>query len=139
MCQLEAELRICEPKSSDETNGRKNVPYGKKILAMSVVAGLSVTGPASALDDVSLRLHWLVNGSTLAWYLGMERGYFEEVGINLTISEGLLRIFRTPEGNSPVTFANPANDIISENGGTFALVLAPEQQAGAAPPSAPGL
>ena len=61
---------------------------GKKLLVMSAVTALSMTGQASALDDVSLRLHWLVNGSTLAWYLGKERGYFEEAGINLTISEG---------------------------------------------------
>lgn len=60
----------------------------KTLLALSAAAAVSMTGMAQAADDVSLRMHWLVNGSTLAWYLGKERGYFDEAGINLTINEG---------------------------------------------------
>lgn len=57
-------------------------------LALALAAALSVPGIAKAADDVSLRMHWLVNGSTLAFYLGKERGYYEEADINLAINEG---------------------------------------------------
>jgi NitT/TauT family transport system substrate-binding protein len=59
---------------------------GKAVL---VAAGLAVgAGPAMALDDVSLRLNWVLGGTNLAWFVGIERGYFEEEGINLTVGEG---------------------------------------------------
>ncbi len=55
-------------------------------IVLSVL--LSCPNPAAAADKVSVRLHWLVNGTGLAWYLGKQRGYFEQVGIDLTINEG---------------------------------------------------
>ncbi|RUT29259.1 sulfonate ABC transporter substrate-binding protein [Arsenicitalea aurantiaca] len=44
--------------------------------------------PASAQDDVSLRLNWLMSGVHSIFYLGVEQGFYEEEGINLTIGEG---------------------------------------------------
>ncbi|WP_168192724.1 ABC transporter substrate-binding protein [Undibacter mobilis] len=57
-------------------------------LAMALVLLSAGSHAAQAADNVSLRLHWLVNGSTVAFYLGLERGYFKDAGINLTINEG---------------------------------------------------
>lgn len=51
------------------------------------MAGL-IAGPASAADDVSIRLNWYLVGFHAPIYLGLERGYFEDEGINLTINEG---------------------------------------------------
>lgn len=62
----------------------------KTLLAAAAVglAAVAATAPARAADDVSVRLNWLLGGTNLAWYLGIERGYFEEEGINLTVNEG---------------------------------------------------
>ncbi|WP_420101655.1 ABC transporter substrate-binding protein [Bosea sp. (in: a-proteobacteria)] len=58
-------------------------------LAALVLSGLlACSTTAAAADKVALRMHWLVNGTALAWYLGKQRGYFEQAGIDLTINEG---------------------------------------------------
>ena len=53
-----------------------------------LLATLIATGPALAQDAVSLRLNWQILGFHSAFYLGVERGYYREAGINLTINEG---------------------------------------------------
>ncbi|MBL8380229.1 MAG: ABC transporter substrate-binding protein [Burkholderiales bacterium] len=53
-------------------------------LALGALAAL----PASAQDNVSLRLNWQILGFHSAFYLGVERGFYRENGINLTINEG---------------------------------------------------
>jgi NitT/TauT family transport system substrate-binding protein len=55
------------------------------VLFSTLAAGLR---PASALDTVTLRLHWFLNGFSTAWWLGIERGYFAKEGIDLKINEG---------------------------------------------------
>lgn len=58
------------------------------LIAASVGAiGLAATG-ASAADDVSIRLNWYQVGFHAPLYLGKEKGYFADEGINLTINEG---------------------------------------------------
>jgi NitT/TauT family transport system substrate-binding protein len=44
--------------------------------------------PVRALDDVSLRLNWQILGMHTPFYLGVERGYYKDEGIDLKISEG---------------------------------------------------
>lgn len=56
--------------------------------AAACVAVMLATSSAKAADDVSVRLNWLLGGTNLAWYLGLERGYFADEGINLTVNEG---------------------------------------------------
>jgi NitT/TauT family transport system substrate-binding protein len=58
----------------------------RTMLAASVF-GLAV-GPALALDQASLRLNWVLIGQHPPYYLGVERGYYEDEGIDLTINEG---------------------------------------------------
>lgn len=58
-----------------------------KVAAIALCTALGA-GPALAVDDVSVRLNWVTGGTNLAWFLGIERGYFEEEGINLTVNAG---------------------------------------------------
>ncbi len=62
----------------------------KSILRGALAAGalLCLGQPATAADDVSVRLNWITGGTNIAWYLGLERGYFKKEGINLKITDG---------------------------------------------------
>jgi NitT/TauT family transport system substrate-binding protein len=61
-----------------------------KTIALAGLAGLAAlaAGPASAQDKVTFRLNWLLYGFHTPFYLGLERGYYKEEGIDLTIGEG---------------------------------------------------
>jgi NitT/TauT family transport system substrate-binding protein len=43
---------------------------------------------ASAADAVSLRLNWLLSGVHSIFYYGVEKGFYKDAGIELTIGEG---------------------------------------------------
>jgi len=43
---------------------------------------------ASAADAVSLRLNWLLSGVHSIFYYGVEKGFYKEAGIDLSIGEG---------------------------------------------------
>ncbi len=58
------------------------------IVAMTLAAILLTAGPASAADKASLRLNWYLGGLHAPFYLGVERGYYRDEGIELTINEG---------------------------------------------------
>jgi NitT/TauT family transport system substrate-binding protein len=57
-------------------------------MALGLLIGLGVPAGARAADDASLLLNWYLGGLHTPFYLGKERGYYEEEGINLTINEG---------------------------------------------------
>ncbi|CAH1687401.1 NitT/TauT family transport system substrate-binding protein [Hyphomicrobiales bacterium] len=54
-------------------------------LAASIVIGL---GSASAADKASLRLNWQLLGFHAPFYYGVEKGFYRDEGIDLTINEG---------------------------------------------------
>jgi len=56
-------------------------------LSMAVLGG-SPANAANDVDDVSIRLNWYLVGFHAPIYLGKEKGYFTDEGINLTINEG---------------------------------------------------
>jgi NitT/TauT family transport system substrate-binding protein len=58
-----------------------------KILAALLLVVLLAT-PARAEDAVSFRLNWYMGGAHAPFFLGKERGYYREAGIDLTINEG---------------------------------------------------
>lgn len=65
----------------------------KRMTAFGALFGLigsALTGPiaADAADKASLRLNWVLIGQHPPYYLGVERGYYAEEGIDLTINEG---------------------------------------------------
>ena len=49
---------------------------------------LLLAAPAYADDAVSLRLNWYMGGVHAPFFLGKERGYYHEAGLDLTINEG---------------------------------------------------
>lgn len=58
------------------------------VMALGLTMVLGAQQPAGAADDVSLRLNWYLVGFHAPIYMGKERGYFSDEGINLTINEG---------------------------------------------------
>lgn len=58
------------------------------VLVAAPAALLVVAAPAAAQDRVSLRLNWLLYGFHTPFHLGVERGFYREAGIDLTIGEG---------------------------------------------------
>ena len=56
-------------------------------MIMLVVALLCAM-PAWAEDAVSFRLNWYMGGAHAPFFLGKERGYYRDAGIDLTINEG---------------------------------------------------
>jgi NitT/TauT family transport system substrate-binding protein len=57
---------------------------GAALLAATLLAAV----PARAEDKVQFRLNWILYGFHTPFYLGLERGYYKEEGIDLTIGEG---------------------------------------------------
>jgi NitT/TauT family transport system substrate-binding protein len=60
-------------------------------ITRSVVTGglLLLLGQAAlAADEVSVRLNWITGGTNIAWFLGMERGYFQKENIDLKVTDG---------------------------------------------------
>lgn len=57
-------------------------------LVVAFLAALLLAAPAAAQDRVTLRLNWLLYGFHTPFYLGVERGFYREAGIDLTIGEG---------------------------------------------------
>jgi NitT/TauT family transport system substrate-binding protein len=61
----------------------------RTVVTLLVTLGvLAAVGQASAADSVSLRLNWYLGGLHAPFYLGVDRGYYKEEGIDLTINEG---------------------------------------------------
>ncbi len=56
-------------------------------IAAGIVALLGSAVPALA-EDVSLRLNWQLLGFHAPFYYGLEKGFYKEEGIDLTINEG---------------------------------------------------
>jgi NitT/TauT family transport system substrate-binding protein len=59
----------------------------RTILATAMAVGL-LAGPAAAADQASLILNWYLGGLHTPFYLGKERGYYADEGIDLEIQEG---------------------------------------------------
>jgi NitT/TauT family transport system substrate-binding protein len=57
-------------------------------IAGAALALVALSTPAAAQDKVSLRLNWLLYGFHTPFYLGVERGYYKDERIDLTIGEG---------------------------------------------------
>lgn len=58
------------------------------MLSLAALIGATAVSYAQAADAVSLRLNWLLGGIHLPFYLGKERGYYQDEGIDLSIEEG---------------------------------------------------
>ncbi len=61
---------------------------GLTTLLASALLTAAASSAATAEDDVRLRLNWMYYGSHAGFALGFDRGYYNEVGINLDIRSG---------------------------------------------------
>ena len=57
-------------------------------VAAIAALGLITLGSAHAQEDMRLRLNWMYYGSHAGFALGKDRGYYDEVGIDLDIRSG---------------------------------------------------
>jgi NitT/TauT family transport system substrate-binding protein len=57
-------------------------------LILGLLAVLLASTAAQAQDKVTFRLNWLLYGFHTPFYLGLERGYYKDEKIDLTIGEG---------------------------------------------------
>jgi NitT/TauT family transport system substrate-binding protein len=55
---------------------------------LGAAIGLAIAVPADAADKASLLLNWYMQGSHAQFFLGRERGFYAEEGIELEIAEG---------------------------------------------------
>ncbi|HET6467736.1 MAG TPA: ABC transporter substrate-binding protein [Geminicoccaceae bacterium] len=61
----------------------------RRLLAAALGAAVAMgAGAASAADRASLLLNWYLGGLHAPFYLGVERGFYTDEGIELTINEG---------------------------------------------------
>ncbi|MEM9604165.1 MAG: ABC transporter substrate-binding protein [Pseudomonadota bacterium] len=61
----------------------------KNLFAPLLVGALSLaTLPASAADDVTLQLKWVTQAQFAGYYVALDKGYYDEEGLNVTIKPG---------------------------------------------------
>ncbi len=58
------------------------------LVGGACAAMLTWIAPASALDDVKLRLNWMYYGSHAPFVLGKDKGFYKDAGVNLDIRSG---------------------------------------------------
>lgn len=87
---------------------------GHRALLMAAGAlALLAAGPAFAADALKLKLDWLPSGYHAPIFLGIEKGYYKDAGINLTVEDG--------QGTNPALQAAAAGnaDIVMANYSTM--------------------
>jgi NitT/TauT family transport system substrate-binding protein len=57
-------------------------------LAVGLAAAMLGLSPAHAQDKATLRLNWQLLGFHAPFYYGVDKGFYKEEGIDLTVSEG---------------------------------------------------
>jgi NitT/TauT family transport system substrate-binding protein len=61
---------------------------GKILFGLATALQLVISTQALAQDNVSLRLNWYLGGLHVPFYFGIDKGFYKQEGINLTINEG---------------------------------------------------
>lgn len=61
---------------------------GKAVFGLALALPMVLGAQAQAQDNVSLRLNWYLGGLHVPFYYGVDRGFYKQEGINLTINEG---------------------------------------------------
>jgi NitT/TauT family transport system substrate-binding protein len=81
-------------------------------------AGQSSGNAPAELEDVSLRLDWIVDGAATCYYAALDNGYFEDEGLNVEIKEG------KGSGLSLTLIGNESDDFAVADFGAMAQTLA---------------
>jgi NitT/TauT family transport system substrate-binding protein len=61
---------------------------GKILFGLAIALPLIMSTQVQAQDNVSLRLNWYLGGLHVPFYFGVDKGFYKQEGINLTINEG---------------------------------------------------
>jgi NitT/TauT family transport system substrate-binding protein len=61
---------------------------GKILFGVAIALPLIMSTQVQAQDNVSLRLNWYLGGLHVPFYFGVDKGFYKQEGINLTINEG---------------------------------------------------
>ena len=56
-------------------------------LALILPAGMAGS-PAWGVEKVNLTLDWLAYGKHAGWYIGVDKGYYRDAGLEVTIQRG---------------------------------------------------
>ena len=87
------------------------------LLVAVATATSAVAQSTPALEPVTLRLGWTYIGGFSPWYLGVEKGFFKEQGIDLKILEGKGTV------TSAATVANGSDDFGYFDIGSTSLLI----------------
>jgi len=69
--------------------GTTRMTIARRALALfGLAGGLLLGGPAAAADKVTLRTNWLFYGSHAIFFLGIDKGFYEQEGIDLVVKQG---------------------------------------------------
>lgn len=62
----------------------------RRALAFAAIAGTLLWGAATAAaaDKVTLRINWLFYGSHAIFFLGIDKGFYGQEGIDLVVEQG---------------------------------------------------
>jgi NitT/TauT family transport system substrate-binding protein len=60
----------------------------QKLALAALASTVLLSGPAFALDKVTFRMNWYYGGLHAPFQLGLQRGYYKDEGIDLTLNEG---------------------------------------------------
>ena len=58
------------------------------LIGLAAILPTLAGAPAQAQDKATLRLNWYLGGLHVPFYYGVERGFYRDEGIDLTINEG---------------------------------------------------
>ena len=58
------------------------------LTAVLAVCGVAASGVASAADKVTVQLKWLPQAQFMGYYVALDKGYYSEAGLNVTIVPG---------------------------------------------------
>ena len=78
-------------------------------LGFALVAGLASTGISYGEEAVSVRLNWFATGYSAPFYLGVDKGWYKDAGLNVTVQESqgsVLTVQQVASGNSTFGFVS---------------------------------
>ena len=80
----------------------------KRLIAVGIAAAALTTGAAQAADDVTLQLKWVTQSQFAGYYVALEKGFYEEEDLNVTIKPG------GPDIAPPQVVAGGGADVLVE-------------------------
>ena len=84
----------------------------RRLLLSGLGAGLALPwvrpAGAQALTRATLRLKWLTQTQFAGFYIAVQKGYYREVGIDLTINPGGPNLLTSPRANATCPSSAPA-------------------------------